>query len=105
TAPSRAGRDPATDHAPPAAAAVSAPARGRAGLPPGRGRTRREQFLVDLPQLGGQAPDPLRRRFFLERLPGVGGQVLRPRLLVHRYRVAAFGQQVLDLVGRGIELV
>src|SRR5712671_3915095 len=105
TGASLAGRELGIDHVVPAAAAVSAASRGRAGLPPWRGRTRREQFLVDLPQLGVQAPDPLHRRLFLERLPGVGGQVLRPRLLVHRHRVAAFGQQVLDLVGRGIELV
>src|SRR5690348_10228543 len=106
TGASLAGRELGIDHVVvPAAAAVSAAARGRAGLPPWRGRTRREQLLVDLPQLGGQAPDAVQRRVFLERLPGVGGQVLRPCLLVHRHRAAAFGQQVLDLVGRGVELV
>src|SRR5690348_12025299 len=103
TGASLAGRELGIDHV--VVPAVSAAARGRAGLPPWRGRTRREQLLVDLPQLGGQAPDAVQRRVFLERLPGVGGQVLRPRLLVHRHRVAAFGQQVLDLVGRGVELV
>src|SRR6202044_662766 len=63
------------------------------------------QRLVDLLELSGQLLQALQWRIALERLPRVARQRLGPGLLVHRDRVAAPGQEVLDGVCSRVQLV